>query len=411
MRRAEFAGTGNVFRFTLAQYLKAPSTIVTMLIMVVAVIASVFIAGYSMNEGTEIAAGNIQTLNIINRTGIPIDAGDIAACDGYFIGITETDPGNADAILTIDITDAGYAITATGDNTEEYARMRLESAALSAFELARAGAKPYSSRALTMDEFTGAVQPEDDDYAASFTVSYVYSILVLMLVMLSSTYIIRSVLEEKASRLVETLMVSVSPMALIVGKILASMCLVVVQLALILGGGYGAMKLIGHLGGNIDAVQMVTATGAMSALAGLDLPVLIAAIISIILGFMTFALISGLSASCCSNMEDINTASTATIFSALAGYLAAMAASGLGETGAALFSMVPFVSVFAAPVKFLEGHIGIGVLLVAWALQLGVIALLAIICRKTYASLIMHKGSRVKLRELLKMAGIGGGRA
>ena len=68
MRRNELTGTGNVFRFTLAQYLKSASTIVTMLVMVVAVIASVFVAGYSMDEGEQIA-GNIRTINIINRTG------------------------------------------------------------------------------------------------------------------------------------------------------------------------------------------------------------------------------------------------------------------------------------------------------------------------------------------------------
>jgi len=410
MRRNELTGTGNVFRFTLAQYLKSASTIVTMLVMVVAVIASVFIAGYSMDEGEQIA-GNIRTINIVNRTGVPVSAGDIAACDMSFAGLAEAAPDKADAVLTIELAEDSYTISAAGEDVDEYAAMRLEGAALTAFEMARAGVQPYSSRAMTMEEYLGGVQDNEDDFAASFTVTYVYSILVLVLVMLSSSYIIRSVLEEKASRLVEMLMVSVKPLALIIGKILASMCLVVIQLVLMAAGGFAAIRLVGYFGGNTDMAQMVAATGALNILEGLDAFTVFAAFVSIMLGFMTFALIGGLSASCCDSMDDMNTASTATVFSALAGYLAATAASGLGSTGATVFSLVPFVSVFVAPVKYLEGYIGIGVLVAAWALQLGVIVLLAVLCRRTYAALIMHTGGRIKLKGLMRMAGIGGGKA
>ena len=409
MRRGELTGTGRVFRFTLAQYLKSPATIVTMLIMVAAMIASVFIAGFSVDSGESAAAGTIESVNIINRTGFPVTAGDIAACDPYFAALAETSPDKADATLTIEKRDDGYAVQAAGENADNGDIIRLESAALNAFELARAGASPYIGQAMTMEEYTGG-QTEDDDFAASFTVSYVYSILVLVLTMLSSSYIIRSVIEEKASRLVEMLMVSVKPLALILGKILASMCLVVIQLALMAAGSFAAVKLLGHFGGNTEMVSMVTSTGALSVLVQLDGFSVFAAIISILLGFFTFALIGGLSASCCDSMEDMNTASMATVFSALGGYLAAMAASGLGGTGAAVFSMIPFVSIFVAPVKYLEGHIGIGVLAAAWALQIAVIVLLAYVCRRAYAALIMHTGSRVKLKGLLRMAGIGGGR-
>ena len=68
------------------------------------------------------------------------------------------------------------------------------------------------------------------------------------------------------------------------------------------------------------------------------------------------------------------------------------------------------MSVFVAPVKYLEGSISIAALIAAWALQAAVIALLALLCRKVYAALIMHTGSRVKLRAMLRMAGIGGGK-
>ncbi len=406
MRRSEFTGTGNVFRFTLAQYFKAKSTIITMLLMVMAVIFSVFIAGFSVSGDGSAPA--ISTVAIINRTGYAISASDIAACDRALSGLSETAPERADATLTIELRDDGYAISAQGD-LENSELAQLENAALTAFELERVGSRAYMGRAMALDEYVNGAQEEEDGFSASFTVSYVYSILVLVLVMLSSSYIIRSVLEEKASRLVEMLMVSVKPLALILGKILASMCLVLVQLMLMALGGVLAAKLAARFAG-AELTQMVLATGALSVLAELDVMSAVAAVVSILLGFLTFSLIGGLSASCCDSMEDMNSATTATVFTALGGYLAAMVASAFDGAAATVFSLIPFVSVFVAPVKYLEGSISIGVLIAAWALQAAVIALMALLCRRVYAALIMHTGSRVKLKGMLRMAGIGGGK-
>lgn len=406
MRRSEFAGTGRVFRFTLAQYLKAKSTIITMLLTVMAVILSVLIAGFSMRgEGS---ASVISGVTIINRTGYAVSASDIAACDPALSGLVETAPERADATLTIELRDDGYAISAQGD-AESSELARIENAALKAFELERVGSGAYTGRAMTLDSYLNGAQEEEGGFAASFTVSYVYSILVLVLVMLSSSYIIRSVLEEKASRLVETLMVSVKPLALILGKILASMFLVLIQLALMALGGVLAAKLATGFAG-AELTQMVLATGALSVLADLNAMSALAAVVSIMLGFLTFSLIGGLSASCCDSMEDMNSANVATVFTALGGYLAAIAASAFDGAAATVFSLIPFVSVFIAPVKYLEGSISIAVLIAAWVLQAAVIALLALLCRRVYAALIMHTGSRVKFREMLRMAGIGGGR-
>ena len=99
MRMSEFAGTGKVFRFTLAQYLKAKSTILTMLLMVVVMIASVFIAGYSMSAGDE--STGIAGVSFVNETGIPIDAGDVAAWDASYAGLTQTGHDSCDAVVTI----------------------------------------------------------------------------------------------------------------------------------------------------------------------------------------------------------------------------------------------------------------------------------------------------------------------
>ena len=87
-----------------------------------------------------------------------------------------------------------------------------------------------------METLTAYENPELLSSDAKFVLQYGYSILVLMLITISSSYIIRSVVEEKASRLVEFLMVSVKPLALILGKILAVMTYIFVMFAVTAAG-------------------------------------------------------------------------------------------------------------------------------------------------------------------------------
>lgn len=405
MRRHDLTGCGQVFRFTLTQYMKSKSVIGTMLLMVVVMIGSVFVAGYTMRS--DMPEAGMTTVAIINRTGVAVSADDISALSAEFTGLIETSPEQAGITLEIDSDESGYTVTAEGNFSVSSLRS-LEAATVAALELAETGAGPYRGSAMTLIDYLAPGIEEEDDFAASFTLSYVYAVAVLVLAMLSATYIIRSVLEEKASRLVELLLISVSPMALIIGKVLASMCLVVMQLALLLGGGMLAGYASSALLGGAGITHMVAATGVGALLDGVGPFAVIAALISVFLAFLTFALIGGLSASCCDSMDDMNSANTATVFAALGGYIVSIAVSGLDGIAVKICALIPFASVYVAPVKFIEGDVGVGILLGAWALQIAVIIALAVICKRTYASLIMHTGSRVKLRTLLRIAGIGG---
>ena len=63
--------------------------------------------------------------------------------------------------------------------------------------------------------------PQREDMESRMAVTYAYTMAVMFLCVFSSSFIVRSVVEEKASKLVEVLMLSVRPLALILGKILA----------------------------------------------------------------------------------------------------------------------------------------------------------------------------------------------
>ena len=76
---------------------------------------------------------------------------------------------------------------------------------------------------------------ESIGFDANFAIQYGYSIVVMILCLLSASFIIRCIVTEKDSKLIELLMVSVSPLALLLGKILAVMTYVLIMIAKIKG--------------------------------------------------------------------------------------------------------------------------------------------------------------------------------
>ena len=408
MNGREFAGTGEVFRFTLKQYLKAKSTLVSMIVLLIGLMGAVFIASYSTQGGT--GDLSVQQVALVNRTGIPVSVEEIAAADEGLQGLTETGLDQAQAVITLGKDAAGYWISARGEGLSSDDQTALETAAMTAFNAARLGSRGFSGRAMTLTEYLNPdTQKEPTQFSARFTLAYVYAMVLMMLVMFSSGYIIRSVLEEKASRLVETLLVSVRPMALILGKVLAGMCLVVGQVCLLALGGWGALNLAKVFLGHTDLARMLAQTGVLSALSHLNAGAIGVFAVSMLLGFFSFALLGGLSGACCSRMEDMGSANTAVVFITLAAYLASVLASAFEGVPVVVCSLIPFVSVFTAPVKFLGGEISFWIVGASWVLQAAVAAGLALLCRRVYPRLILQNGARVKWTQLIKMAKGGEG--
>lgn len=67
-------------------------------------------------------------------------------------------------------------------------------------------------------------------------------------------------------------------------------------------------------------------------------------------------------------------------------------------------TLCPIVSIFCAPVQFAGGNVSIWLVLASWVIQAAVIWGLLTLASRVYAGLIVHRGSRVKLRELMSMA-------
>lgn len=401
----DLSGTGQVYRFTLSQLLKSRANRVTLIIMVLLAAVSMPLTALLGGETPETSdTAGLASVRVDNRTDLALDfSGDAYWADTDF----SADAGEPNAVVTITGDETGYQVAVNGSETAHAGELsQLAETARQAVRDACLQAAGLSSRQL---EALTASTGEEDSHEDGFWVQYGYSILAMILCLMSASYVIRAVVEEKDSRLVELLLVSVKPMALLAGKILAVMAFTFGWLLAMLAGfgvscgltaglmGPGALQK--QLSGLLAAVPRVQEDLWQAA------GVLLVLLVSLGLGYLTMSLIGGVAGACCSGMEEAGEATGPVMLLTMAGYLASCVVGAVPSGPVAVFStLCPVVSIFCAPVQFAGGNVSIWLVLASWVIQAAVIWGLLTLASRVYAGLIVHRGSRVKLRELMSMA-------
>ena len=401
----DLSGTGQVYRFTLSQLLKSRANRVTLIIMVLLAAVSMPLTALLGGETPETSdTAGLASVRVDNRTDLALDfSGDAYWADTDF----SAGAGEPDAVVTITGDETGYQVAVVGSESAHAGELsQLAETARQAVRNACLQAAGLSSRQL---EALTASTGEEDSHEDGFWVQYGYSILAMILCLMSASYVIRAVVEEKDSRLVELLLVSVKPMALLAGKILAVMAFTFGWLLAMLAGlGVSCGLTAGLMGPGVLQKQL---SGLLAAVPRVqeDLwqaaGVLLVLLVSLGLGYLTMSLIGGVAGACCSGMEEAGEATGPVMLLTMTGYLASCVVGAVPSGPVAVFStLCPVVSIFCAPVQFAGGNVSFWLVLASWAIQAAVIWGLLTLASRVYAGLIVHRGSRVKLRELMSMA-------
>lgn len=401
----DLSGTGQVYRFTLSQLLKSRANRVTLIIMVLLAAVSMPLTALLGGETPETSdTAGLASVRVDNRTDLALDfSGDAYWADTDF----SAGAGEPDAVVTITGDETGYQVAVVGSESAHAGELsQLAETARQAVRNACLQAAGLSSRQL---EALTASTGEEDSHEDGFWVQYGYSILAMILCLMSASYVIRAVVEEKDSRLVELLLVSVKPMALLAGKILAVMAFTFGWLlAMLAGFGVSCGLTAGLMGPGVLQKQL---SGLLAAVPRVqeDLwqaaGVLLVLLVSLGLGYLTMSLIGGVAGACCSGMEEAGEATGPVMLLTMTGYLASCVVGAVSSGPVAVFfTLCPIVSIFCAPVQFAGGNVSFWLVLASWAIQAAVIWGLLTLASRVYAGLIVHRGSRVKLRELMSMA-------
>lgn len=270
------------------------------------------------------------------------------------------------------------------------------------------------------------------------------SMILFLLIFVYGSIVAQSIAMEKTSRVMELLLTSVRPLAVVVGKVLAMGLVSIMQLILIVivaAGSFAASSSAGWMSQAFDALQNpevktaivqisemqqgdilslpedVSPTTFMLAqvvnlLVNMFTPLNIAmAVVILILGFLFYSLIAALVGASISRMEDLQAAMSPYSMIGMVGFYLAYFPSMFGGSsdgtpnGVTLFSYYfPFSSPFALPSAVFNGTLDFTSILIAIAVLCVFVVLVAVLVGKVYEAIVLHNGNRIKFGDILKMA-------
>ena len=236
-----------------------------------------------------------------------------------------------------------------------------------------------------------------------YWITYAVMFIIMMICITSSTQVATAVAMDKSTKVMEYLLTSVRPMALVFGKVVAQVLSTVIQLGL---------SVVLALLSNILTAQFTGENFLKNKLpadlfSNITIPNVIISLVVVALGVMLYGFVAGLCGSMVSKMEELQESlSMLTVISIIGVYLAMFAAMSMQKTlTSPLFYvavLLPVSSPFLLPGICL---IGVGTWWVK-ALSVAILFVMDIVimfaAARIYELLILYNGATIKPKELVK---------
>lgn len=277
----------------------------------------------------------------------------------------------------------------------------------------------------------GVEEESELKQALSMVIPMIFSLMLFSFIVSYAQIIAQSIAMEKTSRVIELLITSVRPLAIITGKILAMLLAAVTQL-IIIGTVAGitfvltlpfgifsqsgitaiesAVSSAGEIAAEMGASGFDIQAEIVEALPGLFNAGSIAAIIiTMLLGFLFYALLAGLVGAGVSRSEDLANAIQPLMLVAVVGFFLSYMSSafnfdGEGNIVMVLSRYIPISSPFALPGAIVMGEMTGVETLISVSLLAVLTGLMVLLVSKVYENIILYSGNPLKLGQIIKMA-------
>lgn len=273
---------------------------------------------------------------------------------------------------------------------------------------------PVKSKVVTTDA-DGKIKKKAKGTGISegeYAFAYILLFVLMICIAIAGEGVASAIVVEKANRVVEYLLTAVEPMAIVLGKVLASLAVVVLQF-MIAAAGFGLSVLFCAVTNREEITSQVMEKADVLLKSDVlvqttPLTVLIA-IACMLLGFFFYGMLAGLAGATVSKIED--TAEGIRLFSlvmVIGVYLAlAVVLMGLNSGGIRTLEYVayllPISSPFILPAYVWMGKVSIGIALASLFILIVSVVLEVYFVSAIYGNLIFYNGSRLKIKDLWKM--------
>lgn len=270
---------------------------------------------------------------------------------------------------------------------------------------------------LTQEQLTTVLTPSVTSYASvgedrnivvyviKLIAPMLFSFLLYFMLQLHGQTVCKSVSNEKTSKLMETLLTSIHPYALITGKVLAVSSMAILQFVL-----WILAVIVGLYGGNAIAQSMypdfsnsvITVINFLKDNIGetaMTPTAVLLAILFFCVGFLFYCVLAGLAGCMVSKPEDVASTQSLFVFPVLISWLITYIAPLSGnELLTKVLRFIPFTAPFCVPIDLITGTISplLGSLQL---LILTIFALLFILLSgRIYKGLILYNGQKLSLK-------------
>lgn len=278
----------------------------------------------------------------------------------------------------------------------------------------------YISEVVEVDVQGQVIEDKTGLGMTEYWVTYAFIMVGIFSISILGSKVAEQIVTEKSSKVIEYIMTSIRPMALITGKVLASIATVFTMLGGMLVAFVGSIIINGILFKNPDG-SMVIPDVVQSLingdiLEGLNIANIIVAVIIFMLSFVLYGFIAGIAGATVSKVEEMAEGVKLFTFAMIIGAYVTLAyvlsaTMGFGDWGAASYVVyfVPLSTVFIVPAYLLLGKISLIIGLISIAILVVCIVALMIFVSGIYEHLIYYSGAPLKFKDLLKLGTKKGG--
>jgi len=432
----KFRGWNTVFGFTFRQATKGMgfkivTALITILILGAFVLINVLVAKPDKSDLVE--ASSIKRVYVLDNSGLqPTNYKEISpelsseqfqhiefviATEQSREEVIKTAASNSPETIAAIITakEAGYEIeivvpaNSTITNKQAKALLSPMSSGFETNKLMQVG--------LSVEQLTMVLKPQVTSYAEigestsgiAFAIKMIapmlFGLMLYLMLILYGQTISKSISTEKTSRLMETLLTSVHPYALITGKVLAITSMAIVQFVTwVVAAG------VGLYGGNAVAhaiypeyentvVTIINFLKDNIGESALTLPAVVLAIIFFCVGFLFYCVIAGLAGCMVSKPEDAASTQMIFMFPVMISWLICYLSPVVGnETLQMVTRYIPFTAPFCVPVDLITGTIGLTEGIISIALLSIFTLLLIMLSARIYKGLVLYNGQKLNFK-------------
>ncbi|MBR6401962.1 MAG: ABC transporter permease [Eubacterium sp.] len=265
----------------------------------------------------------------------------------------------------------------------------------------------YTSGQSLMDDEAAAQNQIKDSMLPIFR----YLLIIISIIVIYTMVIVygnginQNVVMEKSSKLMDTMLVSIQPQALITGKMIGVLSAAIIQILVwtfsaLIGvvGGIKVMDMI-HPGTSNIVLKFLKSFGEL----GLFKPVnIIIAVLALLLGIVLYASLSAMSGAISNSREEAAANQSVFIIIVLASFYLVMF-FGLKKEAATWLYLIPFTSTMVLPAGICTGTVSTTVGLGAILIMLVTSIIFLVLAGKLYVMMSLYKGNKVNLRKAFKM--------